>query len=98
MIVLRGVYEPGITAAAAGIVRYEFVATAAGEHQICIEIIGLQIHSERLIWLDRQDPALEVGGVAGELGIVRGEIARHWLPNLYRPRHLAESAAHRVGR
>src|SRR2546426_2271967 len=70
MIVLRRVHEPRVTAAAAVIVRHQLLAAAAREHQVRIEIIGLEVHGERLIRPDRQDPALEVGGIASELGIL----------------------------
>ena len=98
MIVLRRIHEPRVTAAAAVIVRHELLAAAAREHQVRIEIIGLQVHGERLIRPDRQDPALEVGGIARELGILGREITRDGLPDLDQPCNRAESAADRVGR
>src|SRR5256885_11861795 len=63
-----------------------------------IEIVGLEVHGERLIRPARQDPALEVGGISSELGILGREITRDGLPDLDQPCPRAESAADRVGR
>src|SRR6266699_2437956 len=97
MTVRRGIDDPRV-AAAAVIVVDELFAAAPREQEVRVEIVRYQIDCERLIRLDRENPALKVGRVARQLRVVRRQRAGDGLSHVNHARDATEALAYAIGR